>query len=160
MIRLTSRGWNNVLIISMLLLIIMFNLTGNIFSDSRPSDKVLEDLIPSGEVITSIDMGSTTLERVGRGWRLLPAEQGIDNQVLSEAISHWQSAKLEPIEHDSLTGAKVVNVWLAGQSAPRRYLFFQMAGDMFVQYPVLGTQLYKVTNMTWPQLFLMDIPHA
>lgn len=160
MIRLTSRGWNNVLIISMLLLIIMFNITGNIFSDSSPSDKVLVALIPSGEVITSIDMGSATLERVGRGWRLLPAEQGIDNQVLNEAISHWQSARLEPIELDSLTGATVVNVWLAGQSAPRRYLFFQMAGDMFVQYPVQGAQLYKVINLTWPQLFLMDIPHA
>ncbi|WP_166424503.1 hypothetical protein [Paraglaciecola sp. 20A4] len=160
MIRLTSRGWNNVLIISMLLLIIMFNLTGNIFSNSSPSDKALKALVPNGDMITSIDMGSTTLERVGRGWRLLPAQQGMDNQRLSETIGNWHNAKLESIDQTSLTGAMAVDVWLAGEGVPRSYFFYQMAGGVFVQYPAQGGQLYKVTNMTWPQLFLMDIPHA
>tara|TARA_R110000772_G_scaffold227313_3_gene338037 strand:+ start:12614 stop:13096 length:483 start_codon:yes stop_codon:yes gene_type:complete len=160
MIRLTSRAWNNVLIVSMLLLIIIFNLSGNFFSGGSNDNTMLARLIPSGATITSIETESITIERVGRGWRLLPGRLGVDNQVLSEAVAHWQQATLEPVAQGPINGAVTVDVWLAGEGQPRRYLFFQVGADMLVQYPALGGQSYKVTEMSWQQLFITDIPHA
>ncbi|ABG38582.1 hypothetical protein Patl_0050 [Paraglaciecola sp. T6c] len=171
MIRLTSRAWNNVLIISMLLLILMFNLTGNLFSGSSVKDETIDKLVPTDAMLTSIVTHDYTLERVGRGWRFLMAtkesynndlvanknketsDNEIDKQILTDNVMAWQEALLEPIGEATLAGATQVNVWLAGESAPRHYLFFQVGADMLVQYPTQGAQLYKVTNKTWSELF-------
>ncbi|MBN23502.1 MAG: hypothetical protein CL578_00425 [Alteromonadaceae bacterium] len=175
MIRLTSRAWNNVLIISMLLLILMFNLSGNLFSDEGATDEAIDVLIPHDGMLTSIVTHAYTIERVGRGWRFVPPSNDlvseesevtrenltvIDNQTLTDLVIAWQSAELAPIGNATLTGATQVNLWLAGESAPRHYLFFQVGEDMLVQYPTQGAQLYKITNMTWSQLFLTDTPNA
>ena len=61
MIRLTSRAWNNVLIISMLLLILMFNLSGNLFSDEGATDEAIDVLIPHDGMLTSIRPLQTSL---------------------------------------------------------------------------------------------------
>ena len=173
MIRLTSRAWNNVLIISMLLLILMFNLTGNLFSGSSVKNETIDKLVPTDAMLTSIVTHAYTLERVGRGWRILrvvkddladdnnggestiteTSDNKIDNQLLTDNVFAWQEALLEPIGEATLAGATQVNVWLAGESAPRHYLFFQVGADMLVQYPAQGAQLYKVTNKTWSELF-------
>ncbi len=183
MIRLTSRAWNNVLIISMLLLILMFNLTGNLFSGSGVKDEPIDKLVPTDAMLTSIVTHAYTLERVGRGWRFLRAlkegnnddladndnggertankntetsDNEIDNQELTDNVFAWQEALLEPIGEATLAGATQVNVWLAGESAPHHYLFFQVGADMLVQYPAQGAQLYKVTNKTWSELFFEE----
>jgi hypothetical protein len=176
MIRLTSRAWNNVLIISMLLLILMFNLTGNLFSGSSVKNETIDKLVPTDAMLTSIVTHAYTLERVGRGWRILRAvkddladdnnggentankitetsDNEIDNQLITDNVFAWQEALLEPIGEATLAGATQVNVWLAGESAPRHYLFFQVGADMLVQYPAQGAQLYKVSNKTWSELF-------
>lgn len=175
MIRLTSRAWNNVLIISMLLLILMFNLSGNLFSDEGATGEAIDVLIPPDAMLTSIVTHAYTIEKVGRGWRFVPPSSdlvseenqvtreyltAIDNQTLTELVMAWQNAELAPIGNATLSGATQVNLWLAGESAPRHYLFFQVGKDMLVQYPTQGAQLYKITNMAWSQLFLTDTPDA
>lgn len=151
MIRLTQRAWNNVLIFSMLLLIVLFNLSGGLFEsgDTKPSPFI--DLLPQNAVVMSIELDSRTIERVGRGWRLLP--DGADARLLATLVANWQQAKLEAIGQDQLEPSQVVTVWLAGEEQGRVYLFAHKGGEVLVQ---INGQIYKVLNKTWQALLTVE----
>ncbi|MFT6898338.1 MAG: hypothetical protein ACJA13_002758 [Paraglaciecola sp.] len=155
MIRLTQRAWNNVLIFSMLLLIVLFNLTGGLFKRDDPNPSPFIQLLPLNAVVMSIELDSRTIERVGRGWRLLP--DGADPQFLAALVANWQQAELEAIGQVKLKPTQVVTVWLAGEEQGRVYLFAQEGSDMLVQ---INGKIYKVLNMTWPALLNVDKKNA
>jgi hypothetical protein len=155
MIRLTQRAWNNVLIFSMLLLIVLFNLSTGLFKNDDTNLSPFIELLPQNAVVMSIELDSRTIERVGRGWRLLP--DGANAQLLATLVANWQQAKLEAIGQAKLEPTQVVTVWLAGEEQGRVYLFAQEGSDVLVQ---INGQIYKVLNMTWPALLKVDKTNA
>lgn len=155
MFRLTQRAWNNVLIFSMLLLIALFNLSGGLFNNSDNDNSGLTELLPQNAVVMSIEIDARTIERVGRGWRLLP--DGADAQLLAAVVNNWQQTKLEATGQVKLIHTQAVTVWLAGEEQGRVYLFAEVGSDVLVQ---IKEHLYKVLNMTWQDLLSVEQTHA
>ncbi|MFQ3198660.1 MAG: hypothetical protein ACI81A_002386 [Paraglaciecola sp.] len=102
-----------------------------------------------------MELNLGTIERVGRGWRLLPG--GADAQLLAALVANWHQAELEAIGQDRLKQAQVVTVWLAGEEQGRVYLFARDGSDVLVQ---INGQIYKVLNMTWSALLNVEKTNA
>jgi hypothetical protein len=139
----------------MLLLIVLFNLAGGLFKSGDSAPSSLIKLLPPNAVVMSIELNLGTIERVGRGWRLLPG--GADAQLLAALVANWHQAELEAIGQDRLKQAQVVTVWLAGEEQGRVYLFARDGSDVLVQ---INGQIYKVLNMTWSALLNVEKTNA
>lgn len=155
MLRLTQRGWNNILIFSMLLLFVLFNFSGGLFNQADSQSKLALSLLPEDSVVMSIKIGELTIERVGRGWRLLP--QGAEFHLLAALVDNWQQAELKALNKAALGNPQVVTVWLAAEEHARVYQFYKVEGKLLVKK---DGHLFQVVNMTWQQLLTIGEPHA
>ena len=71
MIRLSKKGWNNVLIFSMLLMIMVFNGMHKKFNGSDPQMTEVP-LLPENSLVLTVKYPHTTIERIGQSWRSQP----------------------------------------------------------------------------------------
>ena len=94
MIKLTQKAWNNVIIISMLVLIVMFNSTSN-FLNGESSSSQVSNLLPQSAEISSMDFGEYKIERIGQGWRV--QHTAATEAQIQTLIDAWFSAKLLPL---------------------------------------------------------------
>ena len=106
MIRLSQRGWNNVIIVSMLLLIVLFNSSSNFLSNDELDPDQSFPLLPANSVLMTLDFGSQKVERIGRGWRILAdkSQALTDQTVLNELVNNWQRAEIQPFDELNKTG--------------------------------------------------------
>ena len=139
------------LIFSMLLFIVLFNFSGGLFKTDGTDNTSFTHLLPQNAVVMSIEIDARTIERVGRGWRLLP--DGADAQLLATLVDNWQQTNLELIGQARLMQTQVVTVWLAGEEQGRVYMFAQVGSDVLVK---IEGDLYKVLNMTWDELLSVE----
>lgn len=94
--RLTKRGWNNVLIFSTLFMILLFNTTHQKFvegegvAEKRP-------LIAAEAIIQVIDYSGIKLERIGSNWRVQSVIEGDPNAAPEQLVQAWQSLTFETL---------------------------------------------------------------
>ncbi len=91
--RLSSRGWNNVLIFASLFMIVLFNTTHQKLIEGD-SDTRRASLVAEQAIIQVIDYSGVKLERIGANWRVqssleLPAVNA------QELVSNWQGLMFE-----------------------------------------------------------------
>lgn len=92
--RLTKRGWNNVLIFATLFMIVLFNSTHQKFVEGDNSIEKAS-LIPADAIIQVIDYSGVKFERIGSNWRTQSAVTGVEELNAEQIVTNWQSLPLE-----------------------------------------------------------------
>jgi hypothetical protein len=149
MIKLSQRAWNNVIIISMLMLILLFNFSSNFLNEGSDAKPAVRALVPTDAVITTIEFHQHKIERIGQGWRATFADSA--NAKLSKLVEHWQLSEIRPIELDKNLSQfdpidkQNVKLWFAGQTLPVEYQFRSIEGKTIVLIDGLTYQLIRPT---------------
>ena len=148
MLRLSQRGWNNVIMFSMLVMILLFTSMSNILNGDARSTAVPHTLLPKDSMLLTLDFGVHKIERVGRGWRISSAQNGQaqDVQALLEA---WHGVQLSPVDAPMPRTYNHVRVWLAGEERERDYLFY-MVNDLLLVF--IDGQAYQIHGAGLNQL--------
>lgn len=133
MIRLSQRGWNNVIIFTTLILILLFNFSSDFLNRNAEDKAEISTLIPSGWVITTIDYGQDKVERIGQGWRSQSGK--LNHEDLTQLVSAWQNAEIELFDSklNWQSDTQVIEVWFAGQAEPIEYSFLSLADKTLVK---------------------------
>ncbi|AWL10563.1 hypothetical protein HMF8227_00055 [Saliniradius amylolyticus] len=129
MIKLSRRGWNNVLIFACLLLILVFNQSADLISSGETSHT---RLLPADTPVLRIDYGSHQLQRIGQGWRAQPS-LGLEEQALAAIVNNWRNAEGETIPVN-MEGGYVAVVWLAGEPNGRPFKLKSQGNDVLVKH--------------------------
>ncbi|MEO9947545.1 MAG: hypothetical protein ABJH28_18370 [Paraglaciecola sp.] len=148
MVKLSQRAWNNVIIVSMLALIMLFNLSSNFLNDDSDAP-AFSTLIPQGLLISTIEFSNAKVERVGQGWRI---ESKLSvSKDLQGLLDVWQSVEVSPFEENLQWGDSQpkVTVWFIGQAEPIEYYFLILADKTLVK---LGQQTYQLVNVNYQTL--------
>ncbi|MCF2947270.1 hypothetical protein L0668_04065 [Paraglaciecola aquimarina] len=153
MIRLSQRGWNNVIIFTTLILIMLFNFSSDFLNRNVQDKPEISTLIPAGLVITTIEYQNDKIERIGQGWR---AKSGkLSHEQLTQLVANWQNAEVELFD-DQLnwqSDVKTISVWFAGQVKPITYSFLFFADKTLVKTEQkINQQTYQLVNPDFSQL--------
>lgn len=139
--RLGRKGWNNVIIFSMLIMIFFLNgwhknLAGN---NNEPSFQVI---LPAQSFILTLSFVNQKVERIGTGWRTapLPADSPLawqaNEEQLSALIRAWQSTELMnnngSLARDLKEPLSVATFELAGEGMPWMYLLYKDNDDYYL----------------------------
>jgi hypothetical protein len=156
MIRLSQRAWNNVIIFSMLLLILLFSSTSNFLTSNETDLDQTLLLVPENSLIMTLDFGSQKVERIGRGWRVVggDTEELIDQTTLTKLIDNWRLAEISLSEQIFEGDGLIVVLWLAGQDLARVYQFYQQDQMLMVR---VDKKVYQLNNMPQNALFLPGV---
>ena len=149
MIRLSQRAWNNVIIVSMLILIMLFNFSSDFLNGGSDDTSSMITLVPTNMTITTMEFEETKVERIGQGWRTTsekyprkPGEKH-SNEELAALVEHWNNAQIRLFDHDpswqSITS--IVKLWFAGQALPIEYQFVQLPDKTLVKIDKTTYQL-------------------
>ncbi|WP_416306868.1 hypothetical protein [Neptunicella sp. SCSIO 80796] len=141
MIRLSRRGWNNVLIFACLFMILLFSTSNRILLQNEEQSQS-QLLLPESSEIMAIDYGTHKIERIGRGWRSVPVLD-MDESQLNDIASHWQQAIVAKPMSGQLAQPYIVTLWLAGQEQGSVYKLLPQGNDILVQHQ---QQLYLLTQ--------------
>jgi hypothetical protein len=157
MIKLSQRAWNNVIIISTLILILLFNFSSNFLNGGSDEQGVLTGLVPVNMTITTIEFKQHKIERIGQGWR--STSSNVTNEILINLVRQWQQAEIAGFAQEtswqSVEGDadNLVKVWFAGQASPIEYRFLELADKSLVQ---IDNVTYQLTNVDYPTLRLPE----
>jgi len=128
--RLSSKGWNNVLIFGVLLIIFIFNFSHKLrlSSDIQQRTVIRNDL-----TIVEIKTPDFNITRTGRTWKSEP-DLGLSTQQLASLVENWQSLLLETrsaIKTDR--HPYPISVYTSKQEQPSSVLLFQHGDDYLLQ---------------------------
>lgn len=137
--RLSRRGWNNVLIFLVLAMILVFRLSDDRLSGAgddkakASSDSVVVDgqlaLLPPNSIILEIDLPSRVIQRVGTTWRSQPSAA---RPVVT--VDAWQHMRLKPWTKPIGAGVKgqSIQVFIAQSDTPLRLTLFKKGEHYFL----------------------------
>ena len=139
--RLGRKGWNNVIIFSMLIMIFFLNgwhkqfLTG----EDKPA---LQAVLPEQSFVLTFEFVDQKIERIGTSWRTTPLQKDAPliwqatEQQLKDLVSYWQNAQLmgvnESVVFNPNSPLYVATFELAGESLPWVYLLYKGAGQYYL----------------------------
>ena len=145
--RLSRKGWNNVLIFAVLTIIFIFNL-GHKLAPNKESDQLF--IIDQQLTIVEIKTPDFKIIRVGRSWQSEP-NVGLSEQQLAMLINNWQHLPLTV--HDPIPPSPhsyPVLVYSANNSEPITVNLIQQGDDY-----VLQTESNNTLFLTAQQLPLL-----
>lgn len=147
MIRLSRKAWNNVLIFSVLIMILLFNSTNNILNRGDADDNAVRPLVPRDAIVMTLDYGPLKIERIGQGWRFNGALSEIDGlqSTPEKIVRTWQTSSMTPVNASVSEAPMVVVVWLAGEAEGRVYQLFDDDHGVLV---VLAGRQYRIDNIS------------
>jgi len=152
MLRLSKRAWNNVLIVSMLVMILLFNSTNNILNGGN-SEASIVPLIPEDGILMTLEIGDVKVERIGRGWRA-NATPIIPEVELATLVQTWTQAQM--ISYDLLSEEQpfVVIAWLAGAPEGLVFQLYPADQDTLVKFQ---QQWYIIQDTALSQFVLPGV---
>ncbi|MDC3189861.1 hypothetical protein NQU96_08930 [Pseudoalteromonas elyakovii] len=148
--RLSRKAWNNVVIISMLLMIFFFNGLHKKLN-TQPVEEGVQALLPEQSFILAMAFPELKIERIGTSWRSQSLQETTwqgDEQQLEQLVELWQHQKLTiaslTVSKISQTSADyVASVWLAGEQLPAVYQLY----NIDQQYYLLDKRLQRVFEL-------------
>ena len=157
MIKLSQRAWNNVIIISMLMLIMLFNFSINILNEEGTEASSLLTLVPANMAITTMEFEQQKVERIGQGWRTTSVKSArkYSNSELANLVEHWNHSEISLFEQDPSwpSSTSVVKLWFAGQALPIEYQFMQLTDKTFVK---IDKKTYQLISPSYQMLTLSE----
>lgn len=151
MLRLSRKGFNNLLIISISLMIIILNL----MNDRSPTDAIdptpeTIQLLESGAVILTMDYPAVKIERIGQGWRSSSAQLSL--QQMQQLETDW--LKLEVVEivgaSVQLAPEAVVRLTIMGFAEPLTIALINSTG---FDYLVVNNRVFEIPAAQVDRLF-------
>ncbi|WP_273048753.1 hypothetical protein [Pseudoalteromonas sp.] len=132
--RLGRKGWNNVIIFSMLIMIFFLNgWHKQLFSNiDAPS---MQPVLPVQSFVLTLEFVDQKIERIGTSWRTTALQNDVSlrwlpsEPQLGELINRWQSIELININESVVFNPRaplyVATFELAGESLPWIYLLYK-----------------------------------
>lgn len=158
MIRLGKKGWNNVIIFSMLFMVLLFNgMHKKIMTADEQSSQV--SVLPVDNFILTIEFNTLKLERIGKSWRTSPASNHSQEKMQS-IVDTWVNLTGESMpEGFSFSGANhtpvVATVWLAGHEQAKVFALYEELNTLYI-HDVKQKQWIAVENAHLESLFLLE----
>jgi hypothetical protein len=157
MIKLSQRAWNNVIIVSMLVLIMLFNFSSSFLNDGVNEAPPLLTLVPLNMVITTMVFEQDKVERIGQGWRSTSGEYARvkSNEELESLVEHWINAEISLLDQNPNwpSPSSTVKLWFAGQALPIEYQFMQLDDKTLVK---INRQSYQLISPSYQMLTLSE----
>ncbi|WP_019616404.1 hypothetical protein [Psychromonas ossibalaenae] len=128
--RLSKKGWNNVLIFGVLLIIFIFNFSHKLTLSPKVQQRTVID---KQLMIVEIKTPDFRIKRDGRTWLSEPG-LGLSEQQLTLLVQNWQTLKLEtqPAVTDP-SNAYSIFVYSADQPQPIIVQLFQHGDNYLLQ---------------------------
>lgn len=127
--RLSKRGWNNVLIFGILLIIFIFHFSQQLSLTSQNSQRTV---IPSSLTIVEIETPDFIITRVGRNWKSNPSI-GISSDKLKEIVNNWQTMPLDTLTEQNIPQSDfVIKFFSAEQVQPIIVQLHQQDDDHYI----------------------------
>ena len=157
--KLSRTGWNNVIIFSVMIIILVINASNDKLFPDEESKKADRLILPEHSVILSLTIKystrqQATFERIGRGWQL--TAKGIlldktDHQIEQMMFSWQQSTGLvqaSDIVIDSEQGVSV-KIALAGYDKEQKFTLYPLSDQLLIH--VQGDNLWLALPATLAQ---------
>lgn len=141
MVKLSKTAWNNVIIFSVMIIILLINATNDrLFPDDNNANDTL--LLPEHSVILTLtiipsDDKKIAFERIGRAWQM--TNQGVlldlSNQQIEQIMFAWQQSsglvQAAEIVVEGLAGVDV-SLSLAGNSQEQKFTLYPLTDQLLV----------------------------
>ncbi|MFT6986873.1 MAG: hypothetical protein ACJAT7_002723 [Psychromonas sp.] len=127
--RLSRKGWNNVIIFAVLIIIFIFNFSPKLTLSPKSQQRTV---ISSELIIVEIKTPDFKIKRVGRAWKSEP-DLGLSKQQLALLVQNWQQLKLEPQATKKNTAPYVIQIYTVNQEQPIIVQLFQQEDDYLLQ---------------------------
>ncbi|MDR7120744.1 hypothetical protein [Rheinheimera soli] len=124
MIRLSQKGWNNVMIYTVVILIALFIGLPEYFKQG--SNEPQPQLISANQTLLALHFPAHQIERAGPNWRVQPAV--LTDEELTALLQQWQHAVLpdkSPLNPVNPVLITEVSVWLTGKPAQQHWQLYQ-----------------------------------
>ena len=113
--RLSRKGWNNVLIFAILTIIFIFNFAPKLTLTTKQQQRTVID---KQLTIVEIKTPDFKIKRVGRSWQSEP-NLGLSEQQLALLVHNWQNLTLpSQTAIDDLTAPYLISIYTASQEQP------------------------------------------
>ncbi len=128
--RLSRRGWNNVLMVGVILFMIILNLPTIIKENFLSQDETqYPALFEPGYTVQKMHFARWSLTHNEQGWQ---SDRTLSVSPL-EAMQHWKSLNGTPVDENTfkqlkpqLTTPSTLEVWYVDKEEPQRITFYQM----------------------------------
>jgi len=128
--RLSKRGWNNVLIFGVLIIVFLFNFSHKLLLQPKVHQRTL---ISSELMIVEIKTPDFSIKRAGRSWTSEP-NLGLSEHQLSLLVQNWQTLPLQT--QGAIVNPKdpfIMQVYTANQEQPIIVKLIQQGENYLLQ---------------------------
>ncbi|GLS92668.1 hypothetical protein GCM10007916_37400 [Psychromonas marina] len=128
--RLSKRGWNNVLIFAVLIVVFLFNFSHKLLLQPKVHERTL---ISNDAMIVEIKTPDFSIKRVGRSWISEP-NLGLSEHQLSLLVQNWQTLPLQT--KNAQVAPKdpfIMQVYTANEAQPIIVKLIQEGDDYLLQ---------------------------
>ncbi|KXO06565.1 hypothetical protein AKG98_3125 [Moritella sp. JT01] len=133
--QLSRRGWNNVLIFSVLAMMLVFQYSGKKIKGDEPAGQY-QAALPAHAVVLSMQFDNIQIQRVGSQLTTLPAS-GLSQPQLKQIIKAWETGTFKPVINDiviaNLAYGINISFELANLSEPITLILYQIDGGYLLQ---------------------------
>ena len=140
--QLGRKGWNNVVIFSMLLMIFFFNGLHTKLN-SGPDQPGVQSILPAQSFILALEFPDKKIERIGTSWRASALINDVSAIIwqatpadLVALINDWQGMELSvatsPDVIKNTKALSVATVWLAGEQLPWLYQLYRAPNGYYL----------------------------
>jgi len=126
--RLSKKGFNNVLIFGILLITFFFNFSQRLQAPLHTEQKTV--LSPAFTIL-EIKTPDYVLTRIGREWQRKPS-MGLSKETLKQVVSHWQTIPLTLLTAPEVTPSDYIfYFYVAEQTQPILVKLYQLANNQY-----------------------------
>lgn len=128
--RLSKKGWNNVLIFGVLIIVFLFNFSHKLLLKPKVYQRTL---ISNELMIVEIKTPDFTIKRAGRSWTSDP-NLGLSEQQLALLVQNWQTLPLQT--QNAIPSPKdpfIMQVYTANEAQPIIVKLIQQGENYLLQ---------------------------
>lgn len=127
--RLSKKGFNNLLIFGILLITFIFNFNQRL---REPQQTDQSTVIPKAFTILEIRTPDYTLTRIGRNWQRKPS-MGISSNKLQQVVNNWQTIPLDSLtEQNHPPSDFVLTFFVAEQEEAITVQLHQLQNNQYI----------------------------
>ncbi len=156
---LSRRDWNNVIIYSVLVMLVLFYFVPQHLMTLKQQQLPSYKLVPEGYVLVQLQFDRTNLQQAGQQWRFQPViDKSIDPAQLAEL---WQQTELKPWPQQielSAQPTRRVGLLLAGENNVSQWGLYQNGRDFYLKKQGF-VEIFQVTAGQAEQLIPLSLSH-